>query len=200
MHKREKSLKIWILKPKKKAIENNRDINTDLVDWWDYVYDWAKEDGEKKGFYIDDIYFSGFSSQGDGACWVGSVPYDDWIPKHADEFPTFMKFIDQISGEGAKIYHDGFYSHSKTMHIDGDYMEKFIQWLDSEYELSEEDLAGLNRDADKLEDAVLDDARDFADEIYKRLEDEYEGLTSDEAIAETLIINDYEFDEGGNIV
>lgn len=42
-------------------------------EWWDGVYDLAKEDGAKRGFEIEDIRFSGFWSQGDGASWTGTV-------------------------------------------------------------------------------------------------------------------------------
>ena len=42
-------------------------------DWYESVYDLAKEDGAKRGFEIEDIRFSGFWSQGDGASWTGSV-------------------------------------------------------------------------------------------------------------------------------
>jgi hypothetical protein len=40
---------------------------------------------------------------------------------------------------------------------------------------------------------------DLSQEIYKSLESEYDYLTSDEIIAESLIINEYEFTEDGKI-
>ena len=36
--------------------------------------------------------------------------------------------------------------------------------------------------------------------MKKKLEKEYDSLTSDEAVKETLIDNDYKFDEEGNLV
>ena len=36
-------------------------------DWYECVYDRFKEEGRDKGFSIDEIQFSGFYSQGDGA-------------------------------------------------------------------------------------------------------------------------------------
>lgn len=48
-------------------------------EWWDGVYDLAKEDGAKRGFEIEDIRFSGFWSQGDGASWTGSVDVKQFL-------------------------------------------------------------------------------------------------------------------------
>ena len=41
-------------------------------DWHEFVIDGAKEVGALLGIEIDNIWFSGFSSQGDGACFTGS--------------------------------------------------------------------------------------------------------------------------------
>lgn len=56
------------------------------------------------------------------------------------------------------------------------------------------DVASINA-ISKVEDAILTDARNRANEIYKVLEKEYEYQTTDEAIAEMLKSNDYEFNE-----
>ena len=54
-------------------------------DWWDSVYGMAIEDGYELGFIITDINFSGFCSQGDGACWVGQVDVGAWLKAHAPD-------------------------------------------------------------------------------------------------------------------
>lgn len=54
-------------------------------DWWQGVYEMAKEDGYEKGFCIDTINFSGFWSQGDGARWVGQVDVGAWLKAHAPD-------------------------------------------------------------------------------------------------------------------
>ena len=41
-------------------------------EWWDCTFDDAKQCLALAGFDVDKIYFSGFSSQGDGACFNGS--------------------------------------------------------------------------------------------------------------------------------
>lgn len=47
-------------------------------------------------------------------------------------------------------------------------------------------------------DFVTDKYEDLCHELYKSLEKEYEYLNSDEAVDESLIVNEYEFDEDGN--
>lgn len=52
-----------------KALEKHRLYDVEGIDWWDSVYyDW-KEKLNKKGFLNTEIFFSGFCSQGDGACF-----------------------------------------------------------------------------------------------------------------------------------
>lgn len=62
-------------------------------EWPQSIYEWAAEEGERRGFMIDvrtkrvpgatkddySIYWSGFWSQGDGASWVGHVDIPKWI-------------------------------------------------------------------------------------------------------------------------
>jgi len=43
-------------------------------------------------------------------------------------------------------------------------------------------------------------AREYADDIYKQLEKEYEHYTSDECIADTCDVNDWLFNERGEML
>ena len=65
--------------------------------------------------------------------------------------------------------------------------------IDSDADYSD---SKLWRDA---EDDVIQLLRDFADWIYRRLEEEYEYQTSEEAVAESMAANEYEFYEDGSI-
>ncbi len=47
------------------------------------------------------------------------------------------------------------------------------------------------------EESVTDALRDLACWLYRQLETEYDQLTSDEAIEEGIIVNEYTFTEGG---
>ena len=53
---------------------------------------------------------------------------------------------------------------------------------------------------DELEDKITEYVRGLCKDLYRDLEKEYDHLTSDESVKETLIDNDYEFDEDGNII
>src|SRR5690606_33296995 len=68
-------------KAKEKARDWYRDGQLDY-DWWDSVYEMAQTAGWILGIEMDHktknvpaIYFSGFSSQGDGACFEGTYKY-----------------------------------------------------------------------------------------------------------------------------
>lgn len=63
-------------------------------EWWEGDYDNAKEEGLKRGFEIEDIRFSGFWSQGDGASWTGSVrlvPFLEWMLSQPEGTPQFRR-------------------------------------------------------------------------------------------------------------
>ena len=47
------------------------------------------------------------------------------------------------------------------------------------------------------EEAVIEALRDLARWLYRQLEAEYDHLTSDEAIEEGIIVNEYTFTEAG---
>jgi len=54
-------------------------------EWYDGVYEMVIEDGKEKGFYINEIFFSGFHSQGDGASWIGQVDVGAWLKANAPD-------------------------------------------------------------------------------------------------------------------
>ena len=60
---------------KEKLIDKHRDVNVDY-EWWDYTHENFKEQMKEIGVHVEKIYFSGFYSQGDGACFDGRVA--DW--------------------------------------------------------------------------------------------------------------------------
>jgi hypothetical protein len=160
-------------------------------DWWDYVHDDAATIGALLGIRIDRIYFSGFWSQGDGACFEGGYQYRKgsiaaikaYAPQDTELHGLAIR-LQQLQrkafyGLSASCEQRGFYNHSGCMRVSVEHDK---------------------RDAtDSEEDDLTQMLRDFADWIYSRLESEYEYLTSDEAVDENIRINEYEFDEDGEI-
>lgn len=173
--------------------------------WWEEAYEQAKAEGATKGFRIDDISFSGFWSQGDGASWTGAVRLRDWVPDNPEDMETRI-VRELVRNEEinllANVYTRGHGVHEMTMQLDWN-----PEVCDEQQVLREGPLAGATiadllvpfpRLLFDLEAAMLESARDFAREIYDQLEQEYEYETSDEYIAELCEANEYEFNEDGN--
>lgn len=189
-------------------------------EWWDYVYEQAKIDGEKKGFGLDDIRFSGFWSQGDGAYWTGHVDMPEFIEQNLDERSAWygedviLLALWRETGQWIDKWltinnHQYRYSHSNGMVI-GEYPNHVLENLDPDDDatLKQGALQGANiyeltqsfdYEARITEwcDEALTQARAFADEIYRRLENEYNHLTSEESLNDFADANEYLFDERG---
>lgn len=172
---------------KEKVLQNLSDINTDY-EWYDFIYDDAKTIGNYMGIEIGKIWFSGFYSQGDGACFEGHYSFaknsinniKGYAPKDK-ELHRIVKELQELQKKHfyqltATIKHRGHYYHSNCTDIqvykDGNYF-----------------------DSEELETLL----RDFMEWIYEQLENEYDYATSEEAILETIEANDYEFTGDGKI-
>ena len=182
--------------------------------WWDCVFDGAKEDGEKLCFGIEDISFTGFWSQGDGACWSGYVDVVPWLEKHKATDPQAHIVIALIEENWLEqklpITYGGRHAHSRTMRCGSihhvfptkdNVLDKGMFQGASVLHLF--DTLGIPLDNYYLGDLEMEmfvDARNFADEIYKRLRDEYEYLCSEEVIAELCDANEYLFTADGRFV
>ena len=148
-----------------------------------------------------DIRWSGFSSQGDGASFVGSYSHAPNSPTRIrSEFPTDTALhaiadgLDAIQN-GYKLLtghrinaritqDDNHYVHAQTMSVTVEDAETGDELEDVE-----------------PEEKILDLMRDFADWIYKGLEAEYDYRLSDENIDERIGDGVYKFDaETGKVV
>jgi len=187
-------------------------------DWWDCVYDRFKEEGFAKGFIIDEIQFSGFSSQGDGASWTGRVhlmPFIEHFVTH--EHPEFSRYtvlmeilrnnwVDAVMGVSRRSF---YYNHSGTMNYEsircyaslgednGDVIEHGILQGASVHELDQ--AIDTERLVCELEEFAIRMAREYADEIYKALREEYEGYTSEDYFKELIYINGWRFNNKGEL-
>lgn len=178
-------------------IEKYRDINVDH-DWWDCVYDCFREDMEQAGIEVDDMRFSGFWSQGDGASFTGYMRSKPFFDHHklAETYPYITKLMAMGGDFTLSITRTGHrYVHENTVSVD-------LSFTDMFYTIVPRDDGGL-RDAiaeqwDKLLDAeylalidtVQDIVRDYCRDLYHRLEEEYDYLTSDEAVWEAIVANE----------
>ena len=134
------------------------------------------------------IYWSGFSSQGDGACFEGYWYYKPdclaAVMAHAPQDEKLHAIARDLQGHGlgfaATIRHTGRYYHAYSMEID-------IEPTEDEGEPAAKETANV------LKEAFVD----FADWIYRQLEQEYVYQNSDEQIDETIRANEYEFNANG---
>lgn len=202
--------------------------------WWDDVFLWVDEIAQVIGFDIKhrhdrlvsgssvtspEIYFSGFSCQGDGARFDGT-----WGP---ESFPTHalgkllelapndedlhdialdvlalaercnMMFPDasvRITGHRNGSAHSGntYFEVGLPDHPEDFTDETNLRWI--------VDMAmckGLGLTQDAFLDSIREVSRRFMDWIYRQLKAEHDYLTSDAVVDEHMIENEYEFDEYG---
>lgn len=139
-------------------------------DWWDCVYEDAKEIGKILGFYIDDIYFSGFSCQGDGACFEGTMSYNKGAHRRIREYAPLDEELHGIADRWRHLQSRNFYAIRGQVKQSGHYSHSGctdFSWEDERHNY------GWTTEAFD-EDEAKSICRDFMDWIYKRLEAEYE--------------------------
>ena len=76
-----------------RTIDKYRHINVDGIDWWEYIENEFIESMELVGIDVSKIYFSGFWSQGDGACFDGRIGNTKlFLDKHftPTDYPTIQ--------------------------------------------------------------------------------------------------------------
>jgi hypothetical protein len=180
---------------RQKAIDSHRNFLFEFVDL-DCETGEFKRLLEMYGFSDIKIYYSGFWSQGDGASFTGRYRYKAGGLKavkaeYAGEwFKDVIEYLELLDGINKKCLYSlrymintgGRYCHANTMQVNH---------LD--------DYRG-NRDFSKYEDDITEYVRGIANEFYHLLEKSYEGMTNNEAVIESIEINEYEFYENGEIV
>jgi hypothetical protein len=209
-----------------RAQEKARDWFRETLDyeWWEHTYSYATEQGKERGFDIEDIRFSGFCSQGDGASWTGRVDLKQFLEHHLKEDnPEYGRYfvlqailnegydwVEQYTNVNRSGYH---YVHDNMMRLESiNYSRLETLEAGDEERLQEEgplqraDIyqlrEGINIDdlIDKLDTWVLEEAQAYARQIYKDLGSEYDHLTSDESLIEAAESNGWMFDEDGVLV
>lgn len=187
------------LKPEiqEKIIEESRYINVEYGNWASITLDEWEKKLKAMGFEDINIEYSGFSSQGDGASFTGKITDQESLIKLMEgiDKEKYKPLRFAMRREEVELYAniinlDNHYSHEKTKRLELD-MDEIAN------NINPKRLEILEQLADDLE-ATLEEKRfELSKEIYKALEGEYEGLTSDEAVKDTLTINDFEFLEEG---
>jgi hypothetical protein len=142
-----------------------------------------------------DIRYSGFCSQGDGASFVGTYSHKPQSPANIrKEYPDETRL--HAIADGLDLAQNTYRlltgrRFTATVTQSGNYYHKYSMSLELEDgDDPDGDDSRLNLE---LETRVLNLMRDFAEWIYRSLEQEYDYRLSDEAIEETIRANDYKF-------
>lgn len=166
----------------KNVIENNRYINVDDSFWFNFIYeDFVFTVKEKYGVTLDynEISFSGFYSQGDGASFTHTFSEEE-LARLIDALNISFRhglknlFIEYCEAKIQRI--SNYYSHEGTVSA---YILAYSTGhdrIDNYFE----------KKAEELEKAVEKWKNELCRELYSELTTEYEYETEDEAVANTL--------------
>ena len=164
-------------------------------EWWDCTFEDAKQCLEVAGFRISNIYFSGFSSQGDGACFEGTWSAHDTKPvKAMKQHAPKDKELHRIAAEMRALAkaHKG---ASMSVKQRGHYSHEFCTEFSVDF--GDEECNGNAEAMTAAEESIIETSRDAMRWIYRQLEKEYDYQNSDEVVDDTIRANEYEFDEDG---
>ncbi len=150
------------------------------------------------GITIKNVYFSGFSSQGDGACFEGSwsaanvqpgklkehAPQDTELHRIAAEFERIAALFPNAS---FTVKHSGRYSHEHCTEFD-------ISFPDSERgEWPTDKFSVYEKFTEDLQKAAKNAMR----WIYAKLEEAYDWERADEQVDQAIRSNEYTFTAEG---
>lgn len=178
-------------KAKQKAIEDHSRFIGENFDA-EFIIEDAKTIAAIMGIEIKNIYYSGFWSQGDGACFTGSYAYKKGSVKAVKEYaPNDNELHNIVQGlhdiQKANGYdltvtdlrHRGHYYHEGCIDLNVFKGELFADT--------------------SVESTVKELLQDLMRWIYRSLEREYEYQTGEAQVIESIKANDYEFTEDGRI-
>lgn len=217
-----------------RAIKKWQDAEASSGDnyWSEYVIEEAVREGRLLGFSFDErarrsmsgkplpgepcIYWSGFWSQGDGACFEGTwsardclanagKAAADWgcrtdgVGQHSPFCSTcelrsiskaLLREAQEFPEASFSIKHRGHYSHEHC--------------TDFSFDFGEDEgggVGGIQKTEQQLlaaEQQLTDLSRSFMRWIYRQLESAYEDRLSEANARDSILANQYEFDSEGN--
>ena len=139
------------------------------------------------------IWFSGFASQGDGACFEGSYSYRKGASRAIRAYAPRDERLAAIADQLQQIQRKNLYALEARVTHRGRYYHEYSM------EISVERNSGRSQPptAD-AEEGVSEALRDLARWLYRQLEQEYDHQMSNEVVDEGIIANGYTFTEAGS--
>lgn len=170
-------------KQQEKVLRIYQEKYLESYEYANFILENNREELEELGFFNVKIYYSGFYSQGDGACFTGDINIATYLNSIAkgDGFTELKEIDPDYLGE-FNIYQFGQYYHHKSVYVQvDDYMDR-------------QDLT--NQQYVELEKLRLDCTsyvRERSQLIYKQLEKSYEYYSSEEGLLEFIESHGVEF-------
>lgn len=176
-------------------------------DWYDAVYEDFQRIAEILGLRLKTrpvrlmgggtcqeprIWFRGFWSQGDGACFETFYSYRKEAPRRIREYAPQDTTLQGIADALQSVQRRNFYQLRAEASHRGHYYHEYCMAISVERD------SPIWQDmTEDAEEVVTEALRDLARWLYRQLEREYDYLSSDEAVDETIAANEYTFTEAG---
>ena len=176
-------------------------------DWWEFVYDDFERVCAILGVRLKTrpirlmgggtrskrcIWFSGFWSQGDGACFEAFYAYAKDAPRKIRAYAPLDVELHRIADALQAIQRTNFYQlHADASHR-GRYYHEYCMAISVE-----RDSPNYQDMTLAAEETVIEALRDLARWLYRQLEREYEHHTSNPVVDEAIEANEYTFTAHG---
>lgn len=182
----------------RKVLDDYRDINVEHTNWWEDEIEHQEDLLREQGLPDADIQFSGFYSQGDGASFTASVDRVNVFLKTIgmQELPQEVEECFRISVD--RRYGGYVHERSVSLNVEVNSDEDVIETHPFGFEVPFE--WRLHKIAEEIEERGGEWLEQRCRQIYRALEDEWDGLQSDESVEDTLMANDYRFNAEGHTV
>lgn len=188
------------------VLERFREINVEDEFWYEFLVEDFKEDLRGKGFSCDDVYFSFYYSQSD------YVSFDAKLTDYA-AFLSGMELTEKEKRVAIYMFENDFVRISynsrdfrNSLSLDFDAINPHSDYVRGRFDVKTrffkvdenckqaEAYLFCRELLNKLEWHAEDFGNETCHKMLKRLEEEYEYQTSDEAIKDTILANEYQFD------
>jgi len=140
------------------------------------VYSDFREDMKAVGINVIRMYFSGFWSQGDGACFEGTLDgaqrYLDH--HHKDQYPMIRKLLEHEGEVYARCEHRGRYYHQNGTEfwVDCDTLTGMLpQPTEFHEQIAEQWQRQLEVEIADFEQDVIEQWRSYMQDLYRKLEE-----------------------------
>lgn len=138
------------------------------------------------------IWFRGFWSQGDGACYEAWYRYATGAARRIRVYAPQDDALHGIADALQEVQRRNFYQLRAETTQRGLYYHEHAMSVSVE-----RDSPSWQDMTDDAEEAITEALRDLAGWLYRQLEREYDYLSSDEIVDEAIVANEYTFTEAG---